>query len=469
MPSSMPGICVKAKGEIGSNADGDGLYVVFNKDGGWGSGKKSGDRSDEKEGEAMKTSKVNQELIKTSGQEGEAIRVGGKLRIKECEALPEVVGEEGVIVDMQIQELDKYATCPVWAKILTGEQKGKVYGFRYDEVEMMPRTCRLNTIMKTPKTTLVEQLEEIVEGFAAPMRKGGGGAIRIGRTLTIKTCEALPEVVGERGEIVDMQVQELDKYATYPVWVKVLAGKHKGRIYGFRYDELKVLPEVCPEKITSIKVVEELEECLKGMRIGCKLTIKKCEALPEVVGEGGEIVDMQIQEFEKYATYPVWVKILTGERKGKVYGFRYDEVVVVPQAWPERMIKTEMAKRLEDLLRGITTVEEIVEIDKAIREVKGRILTKEPVGFWEGKVPCWEMLRCPEKIRDECPAFRHQGLPCWQIEGTYSKLHGGGQKGCNTDICRVCRVYKRWGQGEPIEIKLFDKGFNALKAGEKAI
>ncbi|GAF75051.1 unnamed protein product, partial [marine sediment metagenome] len=183
---------------------------------------------------------------------------------------------------------------------------------------------------------------------------------------------------------------------------------------------------------------------------------------PELADESGEIVEMQTQEFEKYTVYPVWVKMLSGERKGKIYGFQYGEVEMLPKAFTGKTMKTKVMEQLEEILRGATTFEDIAEIEKAISEVKGSILAEEGVGFWKDKTPCWEMLRCPEAIRNECPAFKHQGLPCWQIEGTYSKLDDYGTKGDRTDICRVCRVYKRWGQGEPIEIKLAGQGFNAI-------
>jgi len=88
------------------------------------------------------------------------------------------------------------------------------------------------------------------------------------------------------------------------------------------------------------------------------------------------------------------------------------------------------------------------------------MMMKTALGFWGGKTPCWEIFCCPETIRDECPAFKYRNLPCWQIEGTYCKLLDYGQRGDSTDICWVCQVYKRYGNGEPIEIKHFGKGFN---------
>ena len=206
------------------------------------------------------------------------------------------------------------------------------------------------------------------------------------------------------------------------------------------------------------------------MKIGDMVKIKKCDSIPEVVGANADIVDMQIQELEKYTVYPLWVKMTSGDRKGKIYGFGYDEVEILPKAYEAQIagkrrgaetVKTKVAEQVEELLRGITTVEEIAEVERAINEAKGKVLVEPALGFWEGKTPCWEMFRCPEAMKSECPAFKYRTLPCWQIEGTYCKLLDYGQRGDGTDICQVCRVYKRWGHGEPIELKLYGKGFNA--------
>lgn len=121
-------------------------------------------------------------------------------------------------------------------------------------------------------------------------------------------------------------------------------------------------------------------------------------------------------------------------------------------------------EQVEEIVKSVTTVEEIAEIARIVTEAKGKIIPGPTLDFWEGKTPCWEVYRCPEEIKIECPAFKYRSLPCWEIEGTYSKLYDYGAKGDSLDICRGCRVYKRWGHGEPIEIKLLGKGFNATPA-----
>ena len=124
-------------------------------------------------------------------------------------------------------------------------------------------------------------------------------------------------------------------------------------------------------------------------------------------------------------------------------------------------MEAKIAEQMEEILRGVSTVEEIAEMEKAIEEAKGKITIEPASGFWAGKTPCWEMFRCPEEVRKECPAFKYRSMPCWEIEGTYCKLFDYGAKGDGTEICQYCRAYKRWGQGKPLEIKLRGKGLNS--------
>ena len=90
------------------------------------------------------------------------------------------------------------------------------------------------------------------------------------------------------------------------------------------------------------------------------------------------------------------------------------------------------------------------------------------VKFWAGKNPCWEVSHCTNMVKAECPAFKYQFLPCWEIEGTYCKLDDYGADGKDTSICEVCRVYRTYGDGKSIQLKLLGRGINtSLKMLEK--
>jgi len=102
----------------------------------------------------------------------------------------------------------------------------------------------------------------------------------------------------------------------------------------------------------------------------------------------------------------------------------------------------------------------MVEKGRSVRKIAER---EAPPDFWQGKTPCWEMCHCPEVIKSECPAPKYRSLPCWEIEGTYLKLTADGTSGQDASICRVCRVYKRWGGNKPIELKLFGKGIDSFR------
>jgi hypothetical protein len=96
----------------------------------------------------------------------------------------------------------------------------------------------------------------------------------------------------------------------------------------------------------------------------------------------------------------------------------------------------------------------MVEREKGTGEPQGRTMTGPEEGFWQGKTPCWEMVHCPETIRSQCPASKGHPAACWEIEGTYCKLPSGQ----DTSTCEVCVVYKRWGGGKPITIKVTGPG-----------
>lgn len=82
------------------------------------------------------------------------------------------------------------------------------------------------------------------------------------------------------------------------------------------------------------------------------------------------------------------------------------------------------------------------------------------VNFWVDKTPCYKLCNCPEMITNECPVSKYQFLACWEIEGTYCKLDDKGATGRDTSICETCRVYKKYGNGQPIVLKLFGKGID---------
>jgi hypothetical protein len=389
-------------------------------------------------------------VIKEKG--GVKMKVGEIVKVKELRELPELGGQQAEIVQLQTQDHETYTTYPVWARIITGACKGGVYGFHYNEVEALGEIRPA----VTDGTKVADQLAEILAGISGG-HEADKKALRIGTVVNIRK---IPALEGQQAEIVHLQTQDYEKYTTYPVWARITTGSFKGKFYGFCYDEVEIRGVPYAGEKGRIEVVERLEKMLKGMKAKGNVRIKKCEAIPELVGELADIVDLQTQDIEKYTTYPVWARVTSGIHRNRVYGFRYDEVELVPGGRPKEAAASDLDEQLEEILRGVTEIDEIAEIEKAISEVKGEILSEPGQGFWEDKKPCWEMLRCPQEIRNECPAFKHQGLPCWQIEGTYAKLHDNAKRGCNTDICQMCRVYKRWGQEEPIEIKLTGRGFN---------
>ena len=89
--------------------------------------------------------------------------------------------------------------------------------------------------------------------------------------------------------------------------------------------------------------------------------------------------------------------------------------------------------------------------------------TAGPSGdYWERRTPCWEMMKCPEPIHSDCPAYRNRGYPCWEIEGTYCNWNEWGANGRDTSLCLKCEVYVKYGKGQHIVLKLRGVGLKLL-------
>lgn len=49
-------------------------------------------------------------------------------------------------------------------------------------------------------------------------------------------------------------------------------------------------------------------------------------------------------------------------------------------------------------------------------------------------LPCWDLLPCEKKVRNECQAFKDNSKPCWMIKDAHCTLQG--------NECRNCIVYR---------------------------
>ena len=60
-----------------------------------------------------------------------------------------------------------------------------------------------------------------------------------------------------------------------------------------------------------------------------------------------------------------------------------------------------------------------------------------------GMDPCWIVRSCPDKLREQCPAWEFfTGDLCWFINGTICDgvVHGSWQE--KMKLCRKCAVFK---------------------------
>ncbi len=67
--------------------------------------------------------------------------------------------------------------------------------------------------------------------------------------------------------------------------------------------------------------------------------------------------------------------------------------------------------------------------------------------YYEGMPECWDVMNCPEEIRENCPAYPEHGKECWKVTGTKCSQGGHDMSVVSDKIlyCRnECRFYKEY-------------------------
>lgn len=78
-----------------------------------------------------------------------------------------------------------------------------------------------------------------------------------------------------------------------------------------------------------------------------------------------------------------------------------------------------------------------------ISSVRGKgTVVRIPLSTLKAK-SCWEIKKCADDMRNDCPAFRqNKEHVCWTVGGAYCEVHEQ-RRGKNwTEVCKQCKVYK---------------------------
>jgi hypothetical protein len=78
--------------------------------------------------------------------------------------------------------------------------------------------------------------------------------------------------------------------------------------------------------------------------------------------------------------------------------------------------------------------EDISRIRVIKHMIKNLGISTEGIRRLQALLPCWDLLPCDKKVRDECPAFKDSTKPCWMIKDAHCTLQG--------NECRYCIVYR---------------------------
>ena len=92
-----------------------------------------------------------------------------------------------------------------------------------------------------------------------------------------------------------------------------------------------------------------------------------------------------------------------------------------------------------------TDIERLVCIRKAIKEEK---ISIHGIRHIHALIPCWSIVRCPDKEQRECQAFKSRQGGCWTFKHTNNV--------CAKRECRLCEVYMLSTNCEHIKEKIVE-------------
>lgn len=76
-------------------------------------------------------------------------------------------------------------------------------------------------------------------------------------------------------------------------------------------------------------------------------------------------------------------------------------------------------------------VQRLITIQHLIKDLGFNI---EGIRRMQAILPCWDLLPCEKKERDNCLAFKGSTKPCWMIKDAHCTVRG--------NECRKCAVYR---------------------------
>lgn len=78
--------------------------------------------------------------------------------------------------------------------------------------------------------------------------------------------------------------------------------------------------------------------------------------------------------------------------------------------------------------------EDVARVRNIHHMIQGLGLNTEGIRRLQAMLPCWDLLPCDAKTRDQCPAHQDTTQPCWMIKGMTCAPQG--------NECRQCEIYR---------------------------
>jgi MerR family transcriptional regulator/heat shock protein HspR len=99
-------------------------------------------------------------------------------------------------------------------------------------------------------------------------------------------------------------------------------------------------------------------------------------------------------------------------------------------------------KKSNHRLYSEADIERLTCIRRAIKEQK---ISINGIKTIYSLIPCWDIIKCSQKDRENCDSYKSHSKPCWSFVHT--------ENVCGTLNCRECEVYRNYAECKTLKEK----------------